>query len=98
LKPELSQQVKHVEGTVGACLMETDNNEETAAVRFYINLTPAPAMDGNFTVFGKVVHGLDVVRTISEAPARSADAGPDQGRPLHPITIKKVTVRTVPVQ
>jgi cyclophilin family peptidyl-prolyl cis-trans isomerase len=98
LKPEFSQQVKHEEGTVGACLLASENNEETAAVRFYVNLTPAPAMDGNFTVFGKVVKGLDVARKIAEQPVRAADAGPDQGRPVPAITIKKVTVRAVPVQ
>ncbi|HLW67232.1 MAG TPA: peptidylprolyl isomerase [Gemmataceae bacterium] len=98
LKPEFSQQVKHEEGTVGACLLETDDNEETAAVRFYINLTPAPAMDGNFTIFGKVVKGLDVAKKIAEQTVRAADAGPDQGRPVQAITIKKVTVRAVPVQ
>jgi peptidyl-prolyl cis-trans isomerase B (cyclophilin B) len=98
LKPEFSQQVKHEEGTVGACLLESEHNEETAAVRFYINLTQAPAMDGNFTVFGKVVKGLDVALKIAEQPVRAADAGPEQGRPIQPITIKKVTVRAVPVQ
>jgi cyclophilin family peptidyl-prolyl cis-trans isomerase len=98
LKPEFSQQAKHEEGTVGACLLESETNEETAAVRFYINLTPAPAMDGNFTIFAKVLKGLDVAKKIAEQPVRAADAGPNQGRPVQPITIKKVTVRAVPVQ
>src|SRR5260221_5950164 len=43
LRPEFSKDIKHEEGTVGACLMATDDNAETAACRFYINLTPAPA-------------------------------------------------------
>jgi peptidyl-prolyl cis-trans isomerase B (cyclophilin B) len=98
LKPEFSSQAKHEEGSVGACLLERDNNEETAAVRFYINLTAAPAMDGNFTIFAKVVKGLDVAKRISELPVRSSEPGPEQGRPTQPITIKKVTVRPVPVQ
>jgi cyclophilin family peptidyl-prolyl cis-trans isomerase len=98
LKPEFNPQVKHEEGTVGACLLEAENNEETAAVRFYINLTAAPAMDGNFTIFGKIVKGIEVAKAISEQPVRSSEPGPDQGRPVQPITIKKVTVRAVPVQ
>jgi cyclophilin family peptidyl-prolyl cis-trans isomerase len=98
LKPEFSQQIKHEEGTVGACLLPTENNEATAAVRFYINLTPAPAMDGNFTIFGKVVKGLDVAKKIAELPVQTSAAGPEQGRPVQPITIKKMTVRAMPVQ
>ncbi|HLQ44331.1 MAG TPA: peptidylprolyl isomerase, partial [Planctomycetaceae bacterium] len=97
VKPEINPDVKHEEGTVGACLLACENNEETAAVRFYINLTPAPAMDGNFTIFAKVTKGLDVARKLAEQPVKSADAGPEQGQPIAPLTIKKVTVRPVPV-
>ena len=97
VKPEFSPDVKHEEGTVGACLLACEGNEETASVRFYINLTPAPAMDGNFTVFAKVTKGLDVARKLAEQPVKGADDGPDQGRPVAPLTIKKVTVRAVPV-
>ena len=97
LKPEFHADLKHEEGSVGACLLECDGNEETAAVRFYINLTPAPAMDGNFTIFAKVTKGLDVARRIADLP-HGEEAGPDQGRPKQPITIRKVTVRPVPLQ
>src|SRR5262245_4839371 len=97
LKPEFNPDVKHEEGTVGACLLACEGNEETAAVRFYITLTPAPAMDGNFTVFAKVTKGLDVARKLAEQPVKGDDAGPEQGRPLTPLTIKKVTVWAVPV-
>jgi|GEM_PF-490850 len=98
LKPEFSETVKHEEGTVGACLLESEDNAETAAVRFYLNLTAAPVMDGNYTIFAKVVKGLDIAKRMAEMPVVSADPGPDQGRPAQPITIKKVHVRAVPVQ
>lgn len=98
LRPEFSEAVKHEEGAVGASLLESEDNAETAAVRFYVNLTPAPAMDGNFTIFGKVIKGLEIARRISEMPVRSSEPGPDHGRPIQPITIKKIHVRTVPVQ
>jgi len=98
VKPEFSETIKHEEGSVGASLLESEDNAETAAVRFHINLTPAPAMDGNFTIFGKVTKGLDIAKRISEMPVRSSDPGPDQGRPMQPITIQKVHIRAVPVQ
>ncbi len=97
LRPEFSQEVKHEEGTVGACLLPCEDNAETASVRFYINLTAAPAMDGNFTAFGKVTNGLEIAKRIAEQPVMSAEPGPDQGRPVTPIVIRKVNVKAVPV-
>ena len=98
MKPEFNDAVKHEEGSVGACLLEAEDNAETAAVRFYITLTSAPAMDGNFTTFAKVSKGLDILQKIAAQPVQSTEPGPDQGRPVTPITIKKVAVRAVPLQ
>lgn len=98
LKPEFNETAKHEEGSVGACLLESDDNIETAAVRFYLSLTPAPAMDGNFTIFGKVNKGLEVAKRLAELPVHSSQPGPDDGKPVKPIVIKKVHIRTVPVQ
>jgi len=97
VKPEFNPGVKHDEGSVGACLLECEGNEETAAVRFYINLTPAPAMDGNFTIFAKVTKGLDVAKRVAQQP-HGEEPGPDLGRPTKPITIRKVNVRPASVQ
>jgi cyclophilin family peptidyl-prolyl cis-trans isomerase len=46
-------------------------------------------MDGNFTAFGKVTSGLDVIRTISRLPRPEGSP-----RPLKPATIRKVTILT----
>jgi cyclophilin family peptidyl-prolyl cis-trans isomerase len=97
LKPEFSETTKHEAGSVGACLLHSDDNAETAAVRFYITLTPAPAMDGNFTIFAKVTKGLEVARELTNVQVKDPDGGLDQGRPLTPVVIRKVAVRAVPV-
>ncbi|HEY1380351.1 MAG TPA: peptidylprolyl isomerase [Gemmataceae bacterium] len=89
LYPEFSD-VKHEPGTVGACL---NGAEDTAGCRFYVTLSSAPAMDGNFTVFGKVTTGLDVIRTIAKQPR--ADGSP---RPDKPVLIRKVTIQTREVE
>lgn len=95
--PEFQPDLKHEPGFVGACLMPSEDNAETAACRFYIALTPAPAMDGNFTVFGKVIRGLEIVREISQQPVLHADAGPDQGRFSTPIVIRRAVATPMPV-
>ena len=88
LKQEFTpaDKMTHEEGTVGACHAE---DADTAGTRFYINLTKAPFLDGNYTVFGKVVEGLDVMRKIAQEPVVH-----DEGvsRPEKSIVIHKVTI------
>jgi cyclophilin family peptidyl-prolyl cis-trans isomerase len=91
MKDELTPAVKlsHDVGVVGACrLVEAD----TAATRFYINLENAPYLDGNDTLFGKVVQGLDVARTISQEPVTNDPEDGTRCRPTSPIIIHKVMI------
>jgi cyclophilin family peptidyl-prolyl cis-trans isomerase len=90
LRPEFSKNVHHEEGTVGACLDEDPN---TAACRFYITLSKAPAMDGERTIFGKVSRGLDVVRRIATQPVVNSPEYPQGDRPERPVVIRKVTIQ-----
>ncbi len=85
LKPEFSPRVRHEAGTVGAW---HGDEVETAACKFYINLGRAEWMDGNYTLFGKVIEGLDVVRAIHGRPIR--DDGLD--RPEAPVVMRSVTI------
>src|SRR5262249_50003975 len=56
-----TEKPSHEGGPVGAC---RGYEADTAACRFYITLTPAPYLDGNYTIFGKVTRGLDTARKI----------------------------------
>jgi cyclophilin family peptidyl-prolyl cis-trans isomerase len=87
LKPELSDKVRHEPGTVGAWHAE---ELETAACKFYITLTPAPWMDGSWTIFGKVKQGLDVVRAIRNRPVQDDEL---RDRPRQPVVIESVTLQ-----
>jgi peptidyl-prolyl cis-trans isomerase B (cyclophilin B) len=92
LKPEFSDQSLHEEGAVGAIHGE---EADTAACRFYIMLSKAPNLDGTSTVFGKIIKGLDVVRTIATQPFKIDEQEEGYGRPLLPVVIEKVTVELV---
>lgn len=88
LHPEFNE-LPHEVGTVGASHgVEAD----TAACKFYINLCPAPFMDGSFTVFGKVTQGLEVARAVHQRPVRDDPEYPEGDRPVEPVVIRKVTV------
>jgi cyclophilin family peptidyl-prolyl cis-trans isomerase len=92
LKEEFTpaEKMSHDEGVVGAC---RGSDADTAACRFYITLGKAPFLDGNYTIFGKVVRGLDVARTIYRQPLIIDDQDVDGARrPEKPIVIHKVTI------
>jgi peptidyl-prolyl cis-trans isomerase B (cyclophilin B) len=100
LKDEFNAKLTHEEGVVGASHgMEADS----AACKFYIMLSKAPRLDGNYTVFGKVTKGLDVAHTIAKKPVQRDEAssveeaedieGGDY-RLARPTVIRKVTIVT----
>jgi peptidylprolyl isomerase/peptidyl-prolyl cis-trans isomerase B (cyclophilin B) len=60
IKAEFNKQ-KHVRGTVA---MARSQNPDSAGSQFYICFKPAPFLDGNYTVFGIVTSGMDVVDGI----------------------------------
>jgi cyclophilin family peptidyl-prolyl cis-trans isomerase len=92
LKPEFTTQATHEIGTVGA----SHNQEaDTAACKFYITLNKAPYLDGNFTIFGKVTKGMEIVQKIFQQPVRLDDNNPEgDHRPLKPVVIKNVSIRS----
>lgn len=52
---------KHLEGTVAMARTQDPNS---AGSQFYICLAPAPFLDNQYTVFGQVTEGMDVVHKI----------------------------------
>ena len=51
-----------------------------------------PALDGQYSVFGRVVEGMKVVQKISESPVD------EKGKAIERIEIKTVTIRDRPVE
>ncbi|MBN21764.1 MAG: peptidylprolyl isomerase [Bdellovibrionaceae bacterium] len=52
---------KHVEGTVA---MARASHPDSADSQFYISLGTHPHLDRNYTVFGKVIEGMNAVKSI----------------------------------
>ena len=51
---------------------------------YYKTVGGTPQLDGNYTVFGEVVHGQEVVDKIAGMPVST---GPDTNRPLQDVRI-----------
>lgn len=71
-------------GIVGAARLGNDVN--SANSQFFITLKRERGFDNNYTVFGKVVEGMNNVMTISGVPR-------DGERPNPPVRIKSVTIQ-----
>ena len=75
-------------GAVGAALRP--NQPDSGGAQFFVCVTDQPALAGQFTLFGRISEGLDVVQQISQLPA---DA---KGAPLERVVIRTVTIRDTP--
>ncbi|OUR93162.1 hypothetical protein A9Q84_21860 [Halobacteriovorax marinus] len=62
LKAEFNK-LQHIKGTVAMARKPED--EDSADSQFYITLTTLAHLDGNYTVFGQVIEGLDVLDNIT---------------------------------
>lgn len=87
LRAEVSAE-KHTRGTVSAVIQP--DRPDTAGAQFFISVTDQPALDGKYTIFGRVSEGLDVLQKISETPAD------EKGAPLTRVEIVSVTLRDTP--
>ena len=63
IKAELNSR-KHLEGTVA--MARVPGNYDSASSQFYICFGPQPSLDNEYTIFGQVKQGMDVVHTIEQ--------------------------------
>jgi cyclophilin family peptidyl-prolyl cis-trans isomerase len=84
LPPEFNDTL-HEAGTVS---LARGDDPESATSSFFIVLDRTPALDGQYTAFGRVVSGLDVVQRIAAVPLEGET-------PKEPVVVMAVTVQTV---
>jgi cyclophilin family peptidyl-prolyl cis-trans isomerase len=82
VKAEFSD-IPYDTGIVGAARSQ---DVDSANSQFFIMLKREPGFDNNYTVFGKVVDGMNNVKTIAGVP-RNVE------RPLDDVKIKSVTIQ-----
>ncbi|HSB10422.1 MAG TPA: peptidylprolyl isomerase [Blastocatellia bacterium] len=93
--PDEVNKNKHIPGAVSSVLQavrpgSTDVKPGTSGAQFFIVLNAGTAqanLDSTFTVFGRVVEGMDVATSISTSAATAAGMANDR------IEIKKITIR-----
>ena len=61
--------IKHVRGTVST--VRIPGRPDSGGAQFFICASPQPQLDGQFSAFGQVTEGIDVVEQISLVPTDS---------------------------
>jgi peptidyl-prolyl cis-trans isomerase B (cyclophilin B) len=79
---------KHTRGAVSAVLVP--GKRDSAGSQFFICITDQPSLDGQYTIFARVVEGINVAQKISMVPADG------KAVPAERIEVKRVTIRDKP--
>lgn len=79
---------KHTKGAVAAARLPDRVNPQrhSNGSQFYVCLVPQPKLDGQYTVFGNVIQGLDVLEFISNKPTDTNDY------PIERIELRRVRI------
>jgi peptidylprolyl isomerase len=75
----------HKRGIVSAA--RRGDNINSAGSQFFICVADAPYLDGQYSIFGEVIEGMDVADKIVNAPTN-----PDNNKPIKEIMMKNVKV------
>jgi cyclophilin family peptidyl-prolyl cis-trans isomerase len=84
IRAEFSER-EHMPGIVG--MAREDHDPDSAGSQFYICLTPMRHLDGEYTVFGRVVDGMETVRRIGRVPVDALY------KPVQAVFMDKVAIR-----
>ncbi len=84
---EILPQFKHKKGAIAAARLGDQMNpkRESSGSQFYI-VQNAPHLDGQYTVFGEVIEGLDVIDKIANVQTAPGD------RPVEDVKIISATI------
>ncbi|MEK6284112.1 MAG: peptidylprolyl isomerase [Acidobacteriota bacterium] len=78
--------LKHERGIVSAARRSDDVNSATS--QFFVCVAPQPGFDGQYSIFGRVIEGMNVVDSIARAPA----GGSKGETPIDPVIVNRAFV------
>jgi len=79
----------HVEGTLSMARAQSPNS---ASCQFFICLTRTAFLDGQYTVFGKLIKGYDILQTIGHVETVMGAGGREKSQPVKEVIMEKVFV------
>lgn len=89
LKSEIND-LKHERGTIST--VRIPGKADSDGAQFFVCVSPQPSLDGQYTAYGRVNEGMEVVEQISQVPAG------ENGLTNEPVRILKITIEKKKVQ
>jgi len=81
------------EGYKVGTLAMANKGPNTNSSQFFICLEEAVDLEHNYTIFGRVTKGMDVVRKIASVEVEPSNRGADDGIPIKQIRINNITIK-----
>jgi len=75
----------------GVISMARGPDPDSAGSQVFICLAPAPRLDGNYTTFGKLIKGEDVLEKIGDTPVTKNSMG-EMSKPTKRVVIEKIDI------
>jgi peptidyl-prolyl cis-trans isomerase B (cyclophilin B) len=75
----------------GVISMAREPDPDSAGSQFFICLAPVPRLDHQYTTFGKLIKGDDVLRKIGDTPVTRNSMG-EMSKPIKRVTIEKIDI------
>lgn len=79
----------HVRGTLS---MARSGHPDSAGSQFFICLDDARFLDGQYTAFGKVVKGEDVLLAMGAVATKLNASGTEKSVPIERVSVEKITI------
>ena len=92
LPPDTKKGFKHHRGIVSMPSSDIDNPHQFASPYEFFIVVQKPGayhLDGNYTAFGKVIAGMDVVDKINQVPTEGRDNWPTKDIKMKVIILNK---------
>lgn len=83
--PAEFSKLKHERGIVSAARRPDDPNSATS--QFFVLAGPQPSFDGQYSIFGRVIEGMNVVDSIARAPLF-----PKSEMPADPVVVTRAYI------
>src|SRR5437588_4306295 len=75
----------------GVTSMARGPDPDSAGSQFFICLAPVRRLDGQYTTFGKLIKGADVLEKIGETPV-TRNSGGEMSKPTKRVVINKIDI------
>jgi peptidyl-prolyl cis-trans isomerase B (cyclophilin B) len=87
IKAEFNER-KHERGVIS---MARSSHPDSAGSQFFVCLAPAPFLDRQYTGFGKLVQGDDVLGTIGDTAVTNSNSG-ERSKPMKRVEVQSIRI------